>query len=348
MEQTEFSMEQHRRRVIRRNWLVAAAIAALLALSFVISMNTGFSKLTPLDTLRTLFGGGTEKENLVLFQFRLPRIVLSLLVGAGLGLAGCIIQGVARNALADPGLLGINAGAGLMVVLFIMFAGAKTTGSIFLLPVLALAGAGATAFLIYSLAYKREEGISPLRLILVGIALQAGITSAMTVLVLSLDESQFDFVVQWQAGSVWGSNWKFVWALLPWLIVLVPYVWSKSRVLDALNLGDDVAGGLGARVEKERRSLLLAAVGLAASCVAVSGSISFVGLIAPHLARLLTGTRHHVLLPISALTGALLVSAADTLGRVVVSPDEIPAGLVVAVVGGPYFLYLLVKSGRGR
>ena len=346
MAQISLTMEQFRRKTIRRNVAVAVVITLLLAVSFVISMNTGFSRLTPMDTIRTLFGGGTEKENMVLFQFRLPRIVLSLLVGAGLGVAGSIIQGVARNPLADPGLLGINAGAGLMVVLFIMVFGAKSNGSIFLLPVLALAGAGVAAIVIYILAYKREEGISPIRLILVGIALQAGITSAMTVLVMSLDEAQFDFLVQWLAGSIWGSNWKFVWALLPWLIVLLPYVWSKSRILDALNLGDDVAGGLGARVEKERRSLLMAAVGLAASCVAVSGSISFVGLIAPHLAKMLTGTRHHVLLPISALTGALIVSAADTLGRIVVSPDELPAGLVVAVVGGPYFLYLLIKSGR--
>lgn len=339
-------IEQYRRRTIRRNLAVVSVITLLLALSFVISMNTGYSRLTPLDAIRTLFGGGNEKENMVLFQFRLPRIVLSLLVGAGLGLAGCIIQGVARNPLADPGLLGINAGAGLMVLLFIMAADTKSTGSIFMLPVLALAGAGAAAVMIYIFAYKKEEGISPLRLILVGIALQAGITSAMTVLVMSLDEAQFDFLVQWQAGSIWGSNWKFVWALLPWLLVLVPYVWSKARMLDALNLGDDAAGGLGLRVEKERRSLLMAAVGLAASCVAVSGSISFVGLIAPHLARMLTGTRHHVLLPVSALAGALIVSAADTLGRIVVRPDGLPAGLVVAIVGGPYFLYLLIRSGR--
>jgi iron complex transport system permease protein len=330
----------------RRHAWIFLCFAALLLLSFIISMNTGFTRLSPIDTVRTLLGGGTDKENLVLFQFRLPRIVISILVGAGLALSGCIIQGVSRNALADPGLLGINAGAGLFVVLFVMAWGAKTAVTIFALPFLALAGAGGAAVLIYLLAYKKEEGISPLRLVLVGIAVQAGIGAAMTVLVLALDESQFDFIVLWQAGSIWGSNWKFVVALLPWLLLLVPYAMMKAPVLDTLHLGDEIAGGLGTKVESERRKLLAAAVALAASSVAVSGSISFVGLIAPHLARRLVGTGHRLLLPACALCGALLVSASDTIGRLIVQPDEIPVGIVVAVVGAPYFLYLLARSRR--
>ncbi len=336
--------EAYKRKMAVRNTVIVLAFSILLILSFIVSMNTGYSKLSPPDTLRTLFGGGTDQENLILFGFRLPRIVISMLVGAGLGLSGCVIQGVTRNPLADPGLLGINAGAGLTVILFVLFFGAQSFLSVFTLPFLALAGAGVTALLIYALAYKQQSGIAPLRLILTGIAMQAGIAALTTVLVVRLDEMQFNFVASWQAGSIWGSNWKFVLALLPWLLLLIPYVLSKARTLDVLNLGDDVACGLGAAVERERRRLLAAAVALAASCVAVSGSISFVGLIAPHLARRLVGPRHRLSLPACALAGAVLVSVSDTIARVVVQPAEIPTGIVVAIVGAPYFLYLLIKS----
>lgn len=338
--------ETYKKKIAIRNTAIVIGAAVVLVLSFIISMNTGYTRLTPLDTLRTLFGGGTDKENLILFDFRLPRIVISMLVGMGLALSGCIIQGISKNALADPGLLGINAGAGMMVILYVMFLGAQSFLSVFTLPFLALAGAGVTAIMIYSLAYKKSEGIAPMRLILTGVAIQAGISALTTVLVVKLDETQYTFVATWQAGNIWGSNWNFVLALLPWLVLLIPYVLTKSRVLDVLNLGDDVAYSLGASVEKERRRLLAASVALAASCVAVSGSISFVGLIAPHLARRLVGPKHSILLPTCALTGAVLVSVADTIARVIVQPSEIPTGIMVAIIGAPYFLYLLGKSKR--
>ncbi|MDR2135562.1 MAG: iron ABC transporter permease [Treponema sp.] len=333
--------EAYKRRIAARNITVFFTFLLLLFLSFMVSMNTGYTKISPQDTLRILFGGGTDKENLILFEFRLPRIVISLLVGAGLALSGCVIQGIAKNALADPGLLGINAGAGLMVILFVLFFGSRSFLAVFSLPFLALAGAGAAAGLVYALSRKKGEGTAPMRLILTGIAVQAGISALTTVLVVKLDDSQFGFVATWQAGSIWGANWRFVLALLPWLALVVPYVLFKARVLDVLNLGDETACGLGASTEKERRSLLAAAVALAASCVAVSGSISFAGLIAPHLARRLVGPRHRILLPVCALAGAVLVSAADTLARVIVQPEEIPTGIMVAIIGAPYFLYLL-------
>lgn len=333
-----------KRKKIIRNITVILVLSVLLMLSFIISMNTGYSKLAPADTLRTLFGGGSTKENLILFQFRLPRIIISILIGAGLALSGCIIQAISKNPLTDPGLLGINAGAGIMVILYVLLWGANSFFSIFTLPVLALAGALATSIIIYSLAYKKDKGISPMGLILTGIAVQAGLSALTTVLAVKLDDTQYDFVAQWQAGSIWGASWKFVAALLPWLIFFIPYVFSKSQILDILNLGDEIAGSLGISVERERKLLLGAAVALAASCVAVSGSISFVGLIAPHLARMLVGPRHKILLPACAFTGAFLVSAADTVARVIVQPSEIPTGIMVAVIGAPYFLYLLAKG----
>jgi iron complex transport system permease protein len=322
--------------------IVMILFIVLLFLSFLVSMNTGYIRIAPADTMRILFGGGTDKENLILFQFRMPRIVISVLVGAGLALSGCIIQGITRNALADPGLLGINAGAGLMVILFVLFFNSRSFMAVFTLPFVALLGGETASFAVYMLSHKKREGTDPMRLILTGIAVQAGISALTTVLVVKLDETQFNFIASWQAGSIWGSDWRFVLALLPWLLLIVPYVLSKSRVLDILNLGDEIASGLGISVGKERRGLLAAAVALAASCVAVSGSISFAGLIAPHLARCLVGPSHLTLLPVCAITGAVLVSAADTMARVIVQPSEIPTGIMVAIIGVPYFLYLLI------
>ncbi|MBO0603133.1 iron ABC transporter permease [Sporosarcina sp. E16_3] len=332
---------QHRAKT--KNLIIIGVLGLLIVFAFMISMNTGFIRLTPLEVIRTLFGLGTDKQHLILFEFRLPRIIIAVLVGMGLAVSGCVLQGISRNALADPGILGINAGAGLAVMLFISFFPSTAATPVFLLPVLAFLGAGVTAVIIYSLAYKRHEGISPMRLLLTGVAVAAGISSAMIVLTLRLSPENYQFVATWLAGSIWGSNWKFVLSLLPWILVLIPFVFSKARVLNVLNLGDLTATGLGASIEKERRILLAAAVGLAGASVSVSGGIGFVGLIGPHLARQLVGSRHQFLIPAAALTGGLLVLVADTLGRWILQPSEIPAGIVVAVIGAPYFLYLLSR-----
>ncbi|ETT66202.1 iron ABC transporter permease [Paenibacillus sp. FSL H8-0457] len=334
----------HERKGRKRKIMTLSVLGALIILVFLISMNTGVIRLSPLEVVKTLFGGGTDKQELVLFEFRLPRIVISLLIGAGLAISGCVMQGISRNELADPGILGINAGAGLMVMLFISFFPSTAAAPVFLLPVLALIGAGGTAALICVLAYKKNQGFKPTGLLLTGIAVAAGISAAMIVLTLRLSPEKYQFVATWLAGSIWGSSWKFVLALLPWMLVLLPFVMYKAQVMNVLNLGEPTATGLGASVTREQLKLLAAAVGLAASCVAVSGGIGFVGLIAPHLSRRLVGAKHQMLLPVTALVGALLVITADTLGRWIIQPSEIPTGIVVAVIGAPYFLYLLSRT----
>ncbi|WP_454054958.1 FecCD family ABC transporter permease [Clostridium sp. Marseille-Q7071] len=346
MKEQQQITEAYKRKIAIRNTLIIIGCLVLLIISLIISMNAGYIKISPLDTLRTLFGEGTDQEKMILFDFRLPRIVISMLTGMGLALSGCIIQNVAKNPLADSGLLGINAGASLMVILYVMIFSTESFLSVFTLPFLALIGAGATAVLVYIFSYKKNEGVTTMRLILTGVAVQAGVSALTTLLVVKLDETQYNFVVAWMSGSIWGSNWNFVLALLPWLLVLIPYTLTKASVMDILNLSDDIAYGLGVSVEKERRRLLTVAVGLAASCVSVSGSISFVGLISPHLSRRLVGSRHRTLLLTTSLVGALLVSIADTIGRVIIQPSEIPTGIVVAVIGAPYFLYLLSRSNQ--
>ncbi|TDQ36554.1 FecCD family ABC transporter permease [Aureibacillus halotolerans] len=323
---------------------VLVILVLLILAFFVISMGTGFMKMTPVDLFKTLFGHGTADQALVLFEFRLPRIVISVLIGAGFAISGCILQAIARNPLSDPGILGINSGASLAVVLFISFYPLNQASPIFLLPVLALIGASVAAVLIYVLSYKKNEGIAPIRMILVGIGIAAGISALMIVLTIRLNPEQYKFVAVWMAGSIMGKDWRFVLAFLPWILLLFPIAWIKAKDLNVLSLGESVAQGLGARVEKERILLLLIAVGLAGASVAVGGGIGFVGLIAPHIARRLVSGNHFYLIPASALTGGLLLIVADTIARTIIQPSEIPTGVVVAVIGAPYFLYLMSKT----
>lgn len=327
----------------RHAGIIACIFIILLIILFLISLNTGVIRIDPVTVVKTIFGSGTPRDELLLFEFRLPRITIAMLIGMGLAVSGAVLQGIVKNPLADPGIIGINAGAGLAVMLFVSYFSTELGNSVFIMPVLAFAGAGAAAVIIYAFSYKKDEGVSPIRLILVGVAVAAGISALMIVLTLKLDPRTYDFVATWLAGSIWGSNWNFVLALLPWLLILIPFVYMKSRVLDVLNLGDHTAVSLGMDLEKERRILLAAAVGLAAASVSVSGGIGFVGLIAPHMTRRLVGNKHKYVIPICALVGAVLVLTADTIGRVILQPAEIPTGVVVAIIGAPYFLYLLAK-----
>lgn len=321
-------------------WSTVVAMGLLVVVVFIVSMNTGFIRLSPLDVCKTLLGLGTDKQELILFQFRLPRIVISVLVGAGFALAGCIMQGITRNPLADPGLIGINSGASLVVIAYVALQPSITASPPYTLPVLAFIGAATAGLIVYSLAYKRGDGVSVLRFVLVGIAVQAGIGAFIIVLTQRLNPDQYQFAATWLAGSLWGTNWKFVLTLLPWMAVLVPYVLSKARTLNVLNLGEHLSVGLGARLQRERLFLLLAAVALAGSCVAVGGAISFIGLIGPHLARRLVGSRHQILLPASALAGSVLLIAADTISRI----SDTPTGIIAAIIGAPYFIYLLART----
>jgi len=324
---------------------VMLTLFILIVLTFFLSLNLGHIAIAPLDVIQTLIGNGTDQDKLVLFDFRLPRMVIALLIGAGLGVSGAILQGVSQNGMADPGILGINAGAGLAVVLFIFFfqgsMSSLGTLSIFMMPIFALVGGVFAAFLIYTLAWK--QGVTPIRLILVGIGVNAAFGAALMIVQLKMSPNDFMQATIWLSGSIWGANWKFVLTVLPWIIILIPFTIFKSRYLNILNLGDQMATGLGASVEKERRILLLSSVALAGACVAVGGGISFLGLVAPHLARRIVGSKHQVMLPVTALIGGLLLLVADMVGRNLLAPSEIPVGLVVSALGAPYFIYLLIK-----
>ena len=210
-------ISKYKKYIYYRNISIIIVTSVLMIICFLISLNTGYSKLSVREIFYIMLGKGSQNQKLILFQYRLPRIIISALIGAGLSLSGCIIQGISGNPLSDPGLLGINSGAGLMVILYALLSGVSGTFSIFLLPFLALVGAGVTAITVYLLAYKKHEGISNSRLILTGIAVQSGLFALTVLLIVTLDDMKFSIVAGWQAGQIWGANWSYVLVLLLWM-----------------------------------------------------------------------------------------------------------------------------------
>jgi ABC-type Fe3+-siderophore transport system permease subunit len=307
-------------------------------------MNLGRMSLPPLDVIQTLFGHGTAKNELVVFKFRLPRIVLAMLVGMGMAASGTVLQGILRNDLADPGMIGISAGSGLAVLLFISTVGLSGLSSAIFLPLLAFGGGLLAALLIYMLAYRRGAAPSPTRLILTGVAINVGLGALSLFLTLKLNDDQFAFAQKWQAGYLWGDEWIYIAILAPWILILFGYVWSKSSVLNALGLGYTTATGVGVNVSKSFLFLAVAAVAVASGSVALGGSIFFIGLISPHLARKLVGSDHKLLLPAAGIIGGIILLSADTIVRTLVSGPDLPAGIFVTMLSVPYFLYLLMRS----
>lgn len=330
----------------KKNISVLAILACLIVSVFLISLNTGTFKIPPLDVVKSLIGLGSEEQSVILFEFRMPRMVIAILVGSALAISGAIMQGLSRNPLADPGIIGINAGAGLTVVVFVyFFFGKVETGtllSVFILPLFALVGALLAAVIIYTLAWK--NGVSSTRLILVGIAVAAGFGAVSLIFSMKMTSNDFRFATIWLAGSLWGTDWKFVLSALPWMLIFLPIAFCKAHVLNVMNLGDAAAVGLGINVEKERRKLLFIAVCLAGASVAVAGGIGFIGLMAPHLARRLVGGKHQIMLPTAALIGTFLLLFADLISRSVLTTSEIPVGFVISIIGAPYFIYLLMRT----
>ncbi|MER3124325.1 iron ABC transporter permease [Bacillus pumilus] len=328
----------------QRALVVTVVLLCLSAAVVLYSLNTGTLKLNPIVVVKTLFGFGDFQSETVLFDYRLPRIVVTMLAGIGLGIAGGILQSLSRNPLADPGIIGLNAGAAFGLIVFVTYFHALEGNPSLLIPLFTFGGGLLAAAVIVLLAYDRHEGLVPIRLILVGIAVAAGFSALTLYLSLKLDEDTYTFASRWLVGNVWGRDWIHVLALLPWIVCLVPLSLIQSSTLNALTLGDAVASSVGVRVQRKRLLLLTLAVGLASASVSMTGGIGFIGLVAPHLARRLVGSLHQYFLPVSALLGLLILVSADTIGRSVFAPNAIPAGVVVAFIGAPYFLYLLAKT----
>lgn len=318
--------------------LVAAA--ATVAILFGLAGGTLDTSLA--EALRVLTGASQEAPHrLAVLEVRLPRLVCAAGAGAALAASGTILQAVARNPLADPGVLGVNAGASLAVVGLIVAFGAPST---LVIAAAAFAGAFASAALVLALA--RAGGTSPARLVLTGIAIGACASSAASFLMVAGGVEDVQRAMVWLAGSLHGRGWTEAAAVWATLAVLAPATMLAARRLDALMLDDVSAHGLGAAPAASRLAATALAALLAGASVAAAGALSFIGLAAPHLARKAVGPIHHRLLPVAMAVGATLTMAADVIGRLAVAPIEIPAGIVTAALGAPLLVWVLRRTAH--
>ncbi|GFZ75913.1 ABC transporter permease [Paenibacillus marchantiophytorum] len=321
----------------KKIWSIWGVIVLLIAV-FIYSVCTGSIKVSWIELIQGLFTG-TNKQVEVIRDLRLPRIIVSSLVGAALAVSGVLLQAVMRSSLADAGVIGISSGAGFVSILVVSI----FPNLFFWMPLLACVGGALACFLVYSFAWK--SGLNPIRILLVGIAINATFSG--------LGQS-FNYRGSYAVTSINQAvtsiftmkNWGDVWIMLIYGVVGFVLAWLTSPWCNLLALQDKSAQSVGLHVSRARLLISMIAVLLAAVATAIGGLIVFVGLLVPHIARLLVGSNHKVLIPFSALAGALLILSADTLGRTVLAPAEIPASIIMTVIGGPFLIFLLRKSDR--
>ena len=278
-----------------------------------------------------------DKNYFTLMEYRLPRAVLAVLLGGALAISGVLVQSVVRNPLASPDILGINNAAGLVAVSVLMF---LPNLAFYWMPIFAFLG-GVLSFVILWIVCGFN--FRPIKMAIIGVALSA-LWAAISHYLMLTNPVEINTAMLWLTGSLWGRSWSYLNVVLPWLVVLLPLPFIFCRDLDTLGLGENKASTLGVTVNKVQISVLVLAVALSTTAVAICGPIAFLGLVAPHLARRLVGGRHRTLLPAALIIGALLLQLSDILARVIDPPTELPAGILTAIIGAPYFFYLLMRT----
>lgn len=324
----------------KRNLVMFWGLILLVAVLFI-SMIIGTANTSFSDLYNVFVGVQNTESYRILYHIRIPRVLTTMFAGINLAIAGCILQGVLKNPLADPGIIGVSAGAGLAAMVVMIVLPEYTN----MVPIVAFVGAMVATLILFALAW--EEGIQPLKLILAGVAVSAFFAGGMTCLMVFFSD-KIQGTVNWMAGGFSGASWKHVTMILPYTIIGLVGVSISSKLLNALQLGDDVAKSLGTRVEATRFFLVTLAALLAASAVSVAGMLTFVGLIVPHMMCLVVGSDFNYLLPSSAIFGGILLIVADTVARTAFSPIEVPVGVFMSFIGAPFFLYLLKRGMQKR
>ena len=326
-----------RPRRLRGVWLLGAL--GVLGLLVVASVMVG-SREVGLDDIVAALGGSVDGFDQAAVAKRIPRTVLAVIAGAALGMSGAVMQGVTRNPLADPGILGVNLGASLAVVIGLAYFGLSAATSFIWV---AIAGAAVAALFVYTVGSLGRGGATPLKLALAGAATSAALASFVTAVVLPRNDIAGG-VRSWQIGGVGGASFDSTQQVLPFLLVGFAICFLSARGLNSLALGDDLAAGLGERVAIARGAASLGAVVLCGATTAVTGPIAFVGLVVPHACRLLIGVDHRWLLPFSAVLGAALLTGADIVGRIAARPGEVDVGIITALIGAPFFIYIVRRQ----
>lgn len=340
----------------RTNGLLAVGAVALalgLLLSAVIAIGVGSAAIHPVDTTRYLWaavtGGAIAPDEVtryqIVWQIRTPRVLLAALVGAGLGAVGVAVQALVRNALADPYILGVASGGAVGAVIVTTF-GALAVFGIYAVTIGAFAGALAATVLVYAISYDRATGLTPLRLVLTGVALSFGFQAVMSVLIYFAPTSEAtSTVLFWSMGSFGAATWGKLPAVAAVVVLGVVLLRRASGSLDAMSFGDETATSLGIDPTRTRRLLFLLTALMTGAMVSVSGAIGFVGLVIPHITRMLVGATHARVLVLAPLLGAVLMVWVDVLSRVLVAPRELPIGVLTALIGVPAFVLLMRRRG---
>lgn len=332
----------------KRSALIFAASLIICLFSILLSLSMGQKYISIFKVVQILFDGSTGGDSLIINTIRLPRTLVALFVGTSLGLSGAILQGVVKNPLAAPNIIGITDSGSVGALVFLtLFTDPKNnalTTSIFYMPVFAFTGAFIAVLIVYLLAYKK--GVTPYRLIMIGIAVAGAAKAITSILIINgpvvfIKEAQL-----WITGTVYGTSWTHVKLLFPWFLVLFIVALIYTRELNIQNMDDGIAVGLGSPVEKNRFLLMILSAALASGAVAVGGGISFVGLIAPHICRKLTNSSFGNVLPLSAVVGGIIMVLSDIAARTLLFPLDLPVGIFTAGIGAPFFVYLLLKGQR--
>lgn len=323
----------------RRTFLLPSLVVSILFVLCLLmgSIMLGAADISPETVLSSIFEfDETSFDHLVIQTVRLPRVLAGAIVGASLAVAGAIMQGLTRNPLASPGILGINAGAAFAVVLAVFIMGSPPLSTY---AVFAMIGATAAAIIVYGLGSMGRGGATPLRLTLAGVILTAFIGS-FTTAILIMDQDTLDQIRFWTVGSLAGREWNLLHQTAPFMITGMIGALLLARQITTISLGDDIAAGLGQNTAIVKGLSAIVVVLLAGGAVALAGPIGFVGLVAPHLVRFLVGVDYRWILPYSASVGAILVILGDMVARIIIRPQEVPVGIMMAILGAPFFIYL--------
>jgi len=333
---------------MNRPVVVVVVLFAVLSVTALLSLGVGAVTISPGRILQILTDREGSKvastELTIIWEVRLPRLLLACFVGAGLGTAGAGYQGLFRNPLADPFVIGASSGAALGATLAIINGWQGTFLGLACIPAASLVGALAAVAIVYSIASVGRQ-IPMVSLLLAGVALSS-LLSAIVSLLMFLHEEKLMTIFGWLMGSLSGRGWATLWSTAPLILVGGSFLWMHSRALDALTFGEESAASLGLGIGRLRSTIVLSASLVTAASVAGGGIIGFIGLIAPHMARSLVGARHALVIPASGILGGLLLLLADDIARTVVAPSELPVGVVTALMGSPFFLYLLKTQQR--
>lgn len=322
-------------------------LVSLFIVAVLFYLSWGSYQMSVSDLLLTLVGKGNAYQQTALFNLRFPRMIVAICVGAALATSGGIVQTITKNELADPGMIGINAGAAAAAILVVTF---QTTQyynklgsfSIYLLPIMAIIGAGITACIVYLLSNQQE--IKPKRMVLIGLGINAGLSAFMTFFIFRGGVGEYNKVLIWTSGSLWGTGWEYANILLPVVAIFFTLVLLNHKKMDVLQLSDEHILSLGLNRNRERKKMLIYAVILAGGATAFAGNVGFIGLISPNIAKRLVGLSHKNFLIVSVLISAIIMLCADAISKNMFSPVEIPVGITVSLLGVPYFMYLIVKE----